>query len=182
MPPLQPIKIYTYLSLARSRLLDSVRPLGTEAYHQSFPIGLGSLARTLTHMMISEQMYVQRMQARPVPPYDQWPIRDEHPPEFTALDIEWTKQAAATREAIALITDWDTELEYTVESEGRPVVITASPTDIFTQLAFHEIHHRAQAMNMLRRLGAIVEDLDYNTLMYKRRDAESLKNEADSPR
>jgi uncharacterized damage-inducible protein DinB len=50
--------------------------------------------------------------------------------------------------------------------------VNASPADIFTQLALHEVHHRAQALNILRRLGVtFAEDLDYNALMYKRREA-----------
>ena len=55
------------------------------------------------------------------------------------------------------------------EDTGQRELINASPSDIFTQLALHEVHHRAQAMNILRRLGAKAEDLDYNTLMYTRR-------------
>mgnify|MGYP003453290238 CR=1 FL=1 len=44
--------------------------------------------------------------------------------------------------------------------------------DLFTQLALHEMHHRAQIMAMLRESGAaILEDLDYNALMYQRVEA-----------
>jgi uncharacterized damage-inducible protein DinB len=50
-------------------------------------------------------------------------------------------------------------------------VTIAGAADIFTQLVLHEVHHRAQAMNMLRQLGIAAEDIDYNTLMYRRRAA-----------
>jgi uncharacterized damage-inducible protein DinB len=30
----------------------------------------------------------------------------------------------------------------------------------------HEVHHRAQALHMLRRLGIETGELDFNTLMF----------------
>lgn len=50
-------------------------------------------------------------------------------------------------------------------------IVTASAADIFSQMALHEVHHRAQAMNMLRQLGATMEDIDFNALMLRRREA-----------
>lgn len=47
----------------------------------------------------------------------------------------------------------------------------ATARDIFTQLAFHEVHHRAQVLNMLRQVGCPeLGDLDFNALMYSRRE------------
>jgi uncharacterized damage-inducible protein DinB len=34
----------------------------------------------------------------------------------------------------------------------------------------HEVHHRAQAMNILRQLGVKLADIDYNAMMYTRRE------------
>jgi uncharacterized damage-inducible protein DinB len=169
---MHPLKIYDYLTLARRRIFDRIRPLSAEQYLRQFPIGLGTLARTLTHVMISEWYYVQRMHGRDVPPYAQWPIRDEDPPPFPALQETWTRQAAETRAAIGAVHDWDGTLEYRVTSDdGRRIIVTASPADICTQLALHEVHHRAQAMNMLRHLDVALEDLDFNSLMFERREA-----------
>lgn len=169
-----PLRTYDYLVLARAKVFDWVRPLTPEQYTQTFPIGLGSLARTLTHVMICEWLYVQRIQGLPVPPYAQWPIQDENPPPFATLEAEWKLQAARTRAALAAARakNWTTPIEYhTKEDDGTPIIITASPSDIFTQLALHEVHHRAQAMNMLRHLGVKAEDIDFNALMYRRRKA-----------
>jgi uncharacterized damage-inducible protein DinB len=53
------------------------------------------------------------------------------------------------------------------------MIVTASPADQFTQLVLHEVHHRAQAVNILRHLGVeSLGDLDFNALMFPRRDAE----------
>jgi uncharacterized damage-inducible protein DinB len=68
-----------------------------------------------------------------------------------------------------------TPMEYRfVNDDKREMLVTASKADIFTQLAFHEVHHRAQAMAMLRQLGVAnppPEELDFNSTMYTRRPA-----------
>jgi uncharacterized damage-inducible protein DinB len=167
---MEPLKIYDYLTLARQRIFDWVRPLSAEQYGREFPIGLGTLGRTLTHIMICEFAYVERIQGHELLPYETWPIQDEKPPPFATLERAWIDQARQTRAVLAAISDWSAPLEYRRTRDGRTAIITASPADLFTQLAFHEVHHRAQAMNMLRHLGVTTEDIDFNALMYKRRD------------
>jgi uncharacterized damage-inducible protein DinB len=122
--------------------------------------------------MISEWYYVQRMRGRNVPPYERWPIRWENPPPFAALEAAWVEQAADTRAALDAVRDWSAELEYRVTTDdGRSMIVTASAAGLFTQLILHEVHHRAQAMNMLRHLGVAAEDLDYNAMVFERREA-----------
>jgi uncharacterized damage-inducible protein DinB len=169
----QPLKTYDYLVLARQRILDKVRTLSPEQYAQPMEIGHGSLDRTVTHILASEWYYVQRLLRREVPPYEQWAIRWEEPPTFATLEAAWVKQADETRAAIESVRDWLEPIEYRVTTDdGRRLIVTASAVDIITQLALHEVHHRAQVMNMLTRFGAGVGDIDYNLLMYQRRDAE----------
>jgi len=169
---MQPLKTYDYLACARQRMLDWTRPLSPEQYTREFPVGMRTLARTLTHIMASEWYYVRRMQGLEVPEYAQWPIRDENPPPFAVLEPAWIQQAEVTRAALAGVRNWEAELEYRIVNDsGKPEIITASSEDIFTQLVLHEVHHRAQAMSMLRQLGIAAEDIDYNTLTYKRRPA-----------
>lgn len=165
---MNPTRIYDYLILSRQRVLDWTRPLSPEQYTQPFAIGPGSIARTLTHMMISEWYYVQRMLRRDVAPYERWPIQDETPPPFAALESAWATQATDTSAALAQIPDWTAEIRYGhTDDTGRPMHVTTTVADIFTQLAFHEIHHRAQVMNMLRQHGIAAADIDFNTLMYQ---------------
>ena len=166
-----PLHTYDYLTRARQRVFDGVRPLAPSDYTRTFPIGLGSLARTLTHIMTSEWYYLQRMLGREVPPDDQWPIREDAPPPFAILESAWGEQARSTRAALSTVRDWDAPIEYRVTpDDGRPVIVTCTGAGLFTQLAFHEVHHRAQALNMLRHLGATIEgDLDFNAMMFDRR-------------
>lgn len=169
-PVMNQLKTYDYLTIARGKILDGVRSVSVEHYAQEFPIGLGSLARILTHIMICEWAYVLRLLQHEVPPYEQWPIQDEHPPPFDELERTWTEQAKNTRAALEAVDDWDDKIEYEVAGrEDEQFIVTTSPNDLFAQLVLHEVHHRAQVMNILRRLQVAVEDIDYNALMYQRR-------------
>jgi uncharacterized damage-inducible protein DinB len=174
---MDPLKIYDYLTLARERVMDAVRPLPPEAYHHRCAIGLKTLAATLTHIMISEWYYIERLAGRPVPPYDQWPIQYENPPAtFEAVERIWREQAKQTRAAIAAERDWNRRITWTSHpnEQGKRFQITVTAGDLVAQLALHEVHHRAQVMAMLRELpgGRPLEDLDYNALMYERREIE----------
>jgi uncharacterized damage-inducible protein DinB len=44
---------------------------------------------------------------------------------------------------------------------------TARRVDLATQLLMHEVHHRAQAMAMLRQFGIEAQDLDYIDFVQK---------------
>lgn len=168
---MQPTRLYDYLVTSRALVLDRVRPLTPEQCTQKFEIGLGSLARTLTHIMACEWYYVKRMMREDCPPYWQWPIRDEEPPTFAALEAAWTEQATRTRSAIAIMNEtngWKTPIEYVVDVEvGKRRRVQTVVEDIFTQLILHEVHHRSQAMNMLRQLGVEAPDVDFNSLNYR---------------
>ncbi len=165
-------KIYDYLTLARQRIFNQARSLTPEQYTREYPIGPGTLAKVLTHTYIAEYYYIERLELRDLLSYDQWPIRDDNPPSFATLEAVWTRQAETTRAALACERNWAAPITYRVTTdEGREEIITALPTDIVTQLILHETHHRAQAINILRHLGFAAEELDYNTMMYDRREA-----------
>jgi uncharacterized damage-inducible protein DinB len=53
----------------------------------------------------------------------------------------------------------------------KTLVLTAKKSDIATQLLLHEVHHRAQAMAMLRQLGIAAQDLDYLGFVQRREEA-----------
>lgn len=171
---LDPSRIYDYLERSRQRILDAARPLIHEQWAQEFPIGAKSLRHTLTHLVVAEWYYVQRMNRADVPPYEQWELRDETPLEGEALERAWATQAKATRVAIAGVHDWREPFDYRVtDDQGRRLIVTATAADLITQLALHEAHHRAQALNILRHLGVTVvgDDIDFNAMMMPRREA-----------
>lgn len=173
---MQPLKIYDYLTKARERVFDAVRGLSPELYQREFSIGLKTFGTTLTHMMIVEWAYIERIQRHDLPPYETWPIQDEKPPAFGVIETTWREQAPRTRavvQAAHASGSWEREFDYTSKSrEGKLTRITVSPADIFTQMTLHEVHHRAQVMAMLRECGVVLQDLDFGYMMYKRQVVE----------
>lgn len=173
---MDPLRIYDYLTLSRQRVLDAVRPLTPQQYHRPFTFGLKTIGTTLTHIMISEWYYIERLEGRAVAPYEQWPIKYESPPAFDVIEAAWREQAKRVRAAIAAEREWNRRITYLSfpDDHGKRFHITATAGDFFTQLALHEVHHRAQVLAMLRELGdgvMPVQDIDYNDLMYERREA-----------
>ena len=50
----------------------------------------------------------------------------------------------------------------------KPMRIRTTAGGIAGQLMFHEVHHRAQVMAMLRQVGVAAENLDYSVLQFER--------------
>ena len=172
---MNPLKIYDYLIQSRKRVLNAVRPLTPQQYRHPFGFGLKTIGSTLTHMMISEWYYFERFEGRAVPPYERWPIQYENPPEFAVVERTWPDQTRRISALIAGERDWNRTITYDSfpDEQGRRFRITATSGDFLTQLALHEVHHRAQLMAMLREFGdavAPLQDIDFNDLMYQRRE------------
>ena len=167
-----PIALYAYLTMARVQIFNRIQSLDPDAWTREFPIGPGTLAKTLTHTLVAEWYYVQRILENALPPYEQWPLRDETELTLDELRMEWIGQASETQGALANVGDWEAPIEYEVTlDDGRRQHVTASAEGLAAQLVMHEVHHRAQVLNMLRQLDApIEEDLDYNAMTFVRRD------------
>jgi uncharacterized damage-inducible protein DinB len=172
---INPAHTYDFLTRTRPLILNSARAVTPDDYTREFPIGLGSLARILTHMYAAEHYYYLRLTESPVPDYKDWPIQDEHPPPLAELESAWADQSERTRDALAAVTDWDTPIEFRVDpfDEGlAPRIVTATRAGIAVQILTHEVYHRAQCVNILKQLGQTVEDLDYNMHFWQRRPVE----------
>lgn len=97
------------------------------------------------------------------------PINETRVPSFAELEGAGTDLARDTRATLAGITDWETPIEYQAPIAGGNVLFTVTRGEIALQLCFHEIHHRSQAMAMLRQLGVKAESIDYSVLKFRRR-------------
>jgi len=164
---LNPVHLYTYLLKAREKLLDWVRPLTLDQYTQEFPFGLKTLRDTLVEIPQAEWTYVQRLRgAADIPSWEERPFARFYKTDFAPLDAALRSQVEETATTLREISDWARPIEYTTFDEER-VRIRTTTGGIAAQLLFHEIHHRAQAMAMLRQLGVPAQDLDYSFLMYE---------------
>lgn len=155
------VRVHDALTQARARLFDWIRPLTQEQYTQQFPIGLKTLRRTMVEIALVEWLYTMRLKGGPVPPQEDWPITEERQPTFRDLEAMWKDQTPMVRATLARTTDWDTEIERRVTDGGKTRIFVVTKGEAATQMLLHEVHHRAQAMAMLRQLGVEAQNLDY---------------------
>ena len=159
--PMDFVSVHDALTQARARLFDWIRPLTQEQYTRQFPFGLHTLRRTMVEIAIVEWLYATRLREETVPPQGDWPISEERQPTFRDLETVWMEQTPKVRTTLAQITDWDKEIERRVTDGGKTRILIVTRGEAATQLLMHEVHHRAQAMAMLRQLGVEAQNLDY---------------------
>lgn len=158
---MDPVRVYDVLTEARQKLFAWIRPLDQERYTQEFPFGLRTLRLTMTEIAATEFYLAMRLREERLPPVAEWPISEEQQPTFASLEAAWGPLSARTRTTLASISDWDRRVTAELVLPEKTLVLTARKADIATQLLLHEVHHRAQAMAMLRQLGIAAQDLDY---------------------
>ncbi|HEV2357469.1 MAG TPA: DinB family protein [bacterium] len=166
--PIDPARVYDVQTQARRRLFDWIRPLTQAQYTRPFPFGLATLRATLIEIPFTELYLAMRLREEVLPPFSDWPIGEHRQPTFADLEAVWEPQMRETRATLARTTDWDREVTSEIRWPDRVVAVTATKADIATQLLLHEVHHRAQAMAILRLLGVPAQDLDYIGFVQRR--------------
>ena len=133
---------------ATREVLAACAPLDTDAWHRRFEMGLGSLHDTLTHVVGAMLRWADRIDGppRPLRPSIEGTVRTAAELR-TLLDLAESDLAASA--ARARSRGLDTALEVTLG--GTPHRFTLGA--MLVHVATHGSHHRAQCLNMLRRLG-----------------------------
>jgi uncharacterized damage-inducible protein DinB len=148
--------LVSYNDMANRMILRHAAGLSADQLDQPFEMGVGTLRRTLMHTWAGEHMWLQRWLGRGDTP---WVAEDE---AITVADLErrW-QQTISDRDAfLSSVPDADLPRTMTYRDSKGPRY-TAALEQMILQGLIHSIHHRAQASNMLRRLGAGPLDLDY---------------------
>lgn len=136
---------------ANARLLDAARGLTPEQFERTFPIGQGSVLKTLTHLYGAESVWLEALEGQqdPVSPFD---IRFA-----TLADLETAWQTLDRRWAVYFDRLSDADLDAPVakrsSSSGAGRVFVTSTSDVLLHLATHAQYTAAQLKNMLRHLG-----------------------------
>ncbi len=164
------VRVHDALTQARSKLFDWIRPLSQEQYTQQFPFGLKTLRGTMVEIAAVEWLYTTRLRGGTIPDQKEWPITEERQPTFRELEAAWNEQTPTVRATLAGITDWEKEIERRVTDGGKTRVITVTRGEAAMQMLMHEVHHRAQAMAMLRQLGVEAQNLDYISFVRRVRE------------
>jgi uncharacterized damage-inducible protein DinB len=158
---------FDYLVLARVRLLERIGAQPDELYTRAYTFGLGSIRATLIHIADAEWGYVQRLTGRDYT-RDDSPFTEAQYLGLALFAAAWRAHEPATRHALASVADPSRRVEYVSRNVTPPQRVRTTAGGIAGQLLFHEIHHRAQIMVMLRLARVPVQDLDYSRLVWER--------------
>lgn len=143
-----------YGNWAMSILKKSIEGLKPESLAQPFDMGPGNVQAIVTHIADAERWWFCHWTGRE---------REFHPFEpglpLEAFWQNWEKQTFERDQWLARQTPESLSRPVTADAEGTPLTLRVGETII--QLCGHGTHHRAQAVNMARRLGAQPPAVDY---------------------
>lgn len=149
-------RMFAYGDWANRQLLDAAASLEPALLDRPFEIGMGTIRRNVWHVHDAESWWLENWTGDSLPPF---PAIDES----AGLDElrRRSHDTAAARNAY-LDRQSDDDLARVVRASPRPGVVREFPLgSVLLQLGFHGTHHRAQTLNMLRRVGGPTPELDY---------------------
>ncbi len=141
-----PLKILLSHDRWATRLiLEACKTLTSEQFHQRFEMGPGSLHDTISHMLAALRTWRQTLSGQaPGPRIDQDGQR-RTPVELLALHEAICGELGAEAHR--------RPLDELVTRVRNGVSHQFTRGAVLTHMATHSMHHRAQCLNMMRRLG-----------------------------
>jgi len=155
--PVETIReLYEYNRWANDRVMNVAVGLSDEQLDRPFDMGSGSLRKTLRHIYGAERFWYERVKG---PEYGAFPRSRDVSTASALFDAACRLATARTTWLDSLdASDLDSPATYTLDNG---VTHTDRLGDILLHVCNHDTHHRAQALNMLRQMGAVVPEIDY---------------------
>lgn len=145
-----------YSDWANEQLVRSAAGLPLAHLDHQLDIGRGTLRRTLLHILAGETVWFRRWRGdRDVP----WP--DES--EGATPGVIWDRfcKLFPERDLYLAGVRPDDFARAIVYRDSKGSLFSASLADMMVQMVAHSMHHRSQAVNILRRIGGTPLELDY---------------------
>lgn len=148
--------LLSYSDWANEQVLGASAELADDQLDQPFDMGPGLLRRTLIHIYNGEHVWLQRWQGKIETP---WPSEDE---KIGITDLrERLRRTWAEREQFLASLNAGQPSRNVIYRDSKGSLFSATLGDMMIQMCTHSTHHRAQAVNMLRRLTSKAPELDY---------------------
>ena len=148
-------ELFDYGDWGNDKLLAAAATLSDALLDRPFEIGCGKLRETLRHLYGAERIWYERWNGSEFPEFP----RSQSVTTITDLAAAWRQLADARNRFIDRQTGnpFTRPVTYTnTRSETR----THSLGDLMLHVCNHGVHHRAQALNLLRRTGGKPMGLD----------------------
>ncbi len=149
---------FKYNDWANEVVFTAASGLNVDAMDRPIEMGPGSLRKTLFHIYAGEFVWLKRWKGEAD---TKW-LNESDPLGVGTLAAS-LKSTSAERNAFleSLRAEDLPRPQRYLDSKGS--YFTAPLGGMVHQLLFHSAHHRAQAVNMLRQVGAVAPELDYMT-------------------
>jgi uncharacterized damage-inducible protein DinB len=148
--------ILRYGDWANEKIVGASTDLADQQLDRVFDIGRGSLRKTLLHILAGESVWLRRWQEDCETP---WPSEDE--PASPATIAGRFAEMIRNRDRFFATIDAGRLTRAVVYRDSKGGLYSASLGDMMLQMCLHSTHHRAQAVNILRRLDVSPPELDY---------------------
>lgn len=162
MDALDTIRILlAYSDETNTRLIDAAAGLTDVQLDQPFDMGMGTLRKTLSHIFVGEAAWLARWKQTPGFKWSSVAVPG------TIVEMRRLDQTTrADRDAFLDSVTAESLAADQVYLDSTAGEFIATLHDQIIQGIVHSTHHRAQAVNMIRRLGGPLVDVDF---MYARR-------------
>ena len=167
-------RLHQHRSWTNAKLMQAAAALSADVLHRPLPIGQGTLWKTLVHLYAAEYVWLGALQGNETPlvPGDVpelLPGNQEGEGAFGSLNdlaIAWAELEGRWWEFLTNLNDSDLDKAvFKVSTSSRKGKRLATRTgDILLHLCTHAQYTTAQAVNMLRHLGATIPDVMLITL------------------
>jgi uncharacterized damage-inducible protein DinB len=142
---------------ATAEVIRTCRPLSDAQLDQRFDVGIGSLRGNLDHIIWCVEGWCRRLER------GEWIPDGGENDSLDRLQERLDDAVEQVQRLLAEHIDPDglgETLSFELERPpGNRMRYTYARATIFVHMMTHGVHHRAQCLNMLRRLGAAPDDL-----------------------
>jgi len=154
-------RMFEYTDWSNARLIEGAMPVVDEALDRAMDIGPGTLRRTLLHLLNGETVWLARFGGES----PAWPNESE-PVKVGEMGERLGANARERERFLRALAPADLDRVQTYR-DSKGSLFRATLRDMLLQGVLHSKHHQAQAVNILRRVGAAWPELDY---MYRVRE------------
>lgn len=159
------MSLLRYSDHMNEQILSAASTLGDEQLDRTFDMGRSTLRKTLMHLWAGEATWLKRWKGQRETP---WPNEEEAAP-VEAIRERLHRVFLERDEFLSGLSE--NELAQTlVYRDSKGGQFSATLSDMLLQGILHSVHHRAQAVNMIRRLSGTSLEMDY--MMFIRRPAD----------
>ena len=163
--------LFGYGLWANRCVWDTAADINDEQADRPFEMGEGSLRKTLAHIYGAERVWHERCAG---PEVETMPrSRDTH--SLAEIRESAERVSRVRDEWLASFSNADLDREVTYDKDGH--AYAHSLRDVLLHVANHGMHHRAQALNMLRSIGKKVPVIDVLIMRMKEAGGPAMRTD-----